>query len=323
MKKIVFLPCSPDMWDGFQTLWEDAVKDDDNLVTVIPIPTYKRDVNNQLSDAMYITEGYPGNVPVTDVNAYIFESERPDIIYIQNAQDTQCLAFCVHPFFHTSNLKQFTDNLIYVPYSCHYEEDLGDPQYKNFFIPQNIDNIDHIIVQSEGMKEAYLNYIASTNASKYDLWKNKISWEDYPRTNILKRYTKTNVPHSSDWDNYLSDNKETHLLCTSIFNVLYGNRPLLKEVQQTLARYNSQKASTLLIWRPHRQMQEVLEKLRPELVKDYQQLLEYFTSNNIGILDTTPSPTAAIVLSDKYIGDNCGILELYKSTGKPISETVT
>lgn len=322
MKKIVFLPLSPDMWEGFQTLWEEAKKDENNIVTVIPVPTYIRDSSGRTIDTEYILSGYPAEVEVTDINDYIFEKENPDTIYIQNAQNQSCIGFFVNPFFFTGNLKKFTKNLVYVPYDCYHESIIGGKEEiedkRAFLVPNGVMDLDHIIVQSEAFKDFFLKMIAGLNSDLHEEWNKKISWEDHPRTKILSKYSRETVPHPAEWDTLLSTEKETHLLCTSIFNVLNGNRSYIKKLFSTIKHYQTTKESTLLIWRPHREIENVLKSLRPELVDEYNELLDYFKTNNIGILDDTKTPTAAIVLSDKYIGDYCGIMELFKSTGKTI-----
>jgi hypothetical protein len=60
--------------------------------------------------------------------------------------------------------------------------------------------------------------------------------------------------------------------------------------------------------------------LRPGLVNEYNNLISFYRDNHVGILDEHPSPTPAIIMSDEYIGDACGIMELYRTTGKPITQ---
>ena len=59
-------------------------------------------------------------------------------------------------------------------------------------------------------------------------------------------------------------------------------------------------------------------KLRPELFDDFRALLEFYIGNDVGIFDEMPTPTPAIILSDSYIGDECGVKELFMTTGKPV-----
>ena len=63
---------------------------------------------------------------------------------------------------------------------------------------------------------------------------------------------------------------------------------------------------------------DVLGQYFPVLNLDDEGEVEVYIGNDIGIFDEMPTPTPAIVLSDAYIGDECAVKELFKSTGKPI-----
>ncbi|SDA41831.1 hypothetical protein SAMN02910275_00299 [Butyrivibrio sp. INlla18] len=326
MKKIVFCPLSPNMWEGFQTLYEDIISDPDNKVWVIPVPTYRRDSDNNLSDCEYSLEGYPANVKITEVNNFSFETEQPDIIYVQNISDTETLGFTMHPFFHTTNLKRFTKNLTYIPYSCMKEPGCSNHEYlesiRFMLVPSGFYNIDHAIVQSENMKSTLMHLLAGQSKALFDEWNSKITWQSYPRIEILKRYNKKTVPHPKEWDSFLVHKTTIHLLCTSVLDVLENNRNLFVKLKVTMKKYIDIKDQVLLIWRPHREMMTILKIMRPELVDEYEEILNYYKSNNIGILDESVTPTAAITFADKYIGDSCAVAVLFKSTGKEMDFTL-
>ena len=326
MKKIVFLPISSKMWDGFETLWDEAISDPQNDVKVIPIPTYKRGSENQLFDAEYTTIGYPANVEITDINAYSLRNNHPDIIYVQNIQDADNRGFCVHPEFHTNKLKEYTDKLIYVPYICTEHISFDDPYFLASIRPliycSGINNVTNIIVQSENQKELYLYYLAGANPKLQNYWSQKISYQNYPRNMILKKYQKNNVPHPKEWDKLLKDEsgnyKKTLMLCTSVVAVLTENRNAFRNLKAIFESHLHHRDEYVLIWHPYEGIMDALKLLRPELVDDYHKLLSYYQDNSIGILDSLSSPTASIILSDEYFGDSCGVMELYRTTGKPI-----
>ncbi len=328
MKKIVFLPCSPNMWDGLQTLWEKAVSDNGSQVTVMPIPNYRRDIDNKLDDAEYITEGYPENVPVVGVNDYNFAVEHPDIIYIQNVQDTDALGFCVHPFFHTSNLKKFTDDLTYVPYIMMDETNILNRDYLDalapLLVPSGIYNVDHIIAPSEKMVRAYMLLMTGQSQEAHDYWESRITYDNFPRKEILKK-GKDNFQMPESWASHLlnpnGSQKETILYVTSVMGVLEGNRQALKDIRRNMEAFLEKKKANndiALIWRPYTKLSEVVDKLRPELSTELKELIAYYKDNNIGVLDDNTTPSTAIIYSDSYYGDACGVRELFMSTGKPV-----
>ncbi len=327
MSKIVFLPLSPDMWDGFETKWDESVSDPENEVKVIPIPTYKRDIDGNLSDVSYITTGYPSDVEITDINDYLLEKVHPDIIYIQNVQDGNNGGFTVHPAFHTTALRKQAVKLVYIPYTCTAPITSTDRNYleqlRPIFAAPSLNLVDEIIVQSETQKSIYLMYLAGGNKEKTDYWSQRISYDSYPRNLILKKYTKANVHYPSQWDIiFKSDDnsgKKIVLLLSSVTGILVGNRAYIKALKKTFDSHLDQNKPFVLIWRPYKAIAEALNILRPELVSDYNELISYFCQNKVGILDTTPSPTASIVMADECTGDSCGEMELFKFTGKPIT----
>ncbi len=207
MRKVVFLPCHPNMWEGFQTIWEKESSDSSNEVKVIPIPTYKRGQGTKLYDPEYLTEGYPENVLLTGLNECHLSEYHPNTIYIQNVQDADDPVFTVHPDFHTSKLRNYTDNLVYIPYHC-----LGyiNPNlfylkrlYSKILTPSGIQNVNKIIVHSENAQAVYASILSNGGNESYDEWMEKITCKDYPRIDMLKKYTKDTVLYPRNWDRHL------------------------------------------------------------------------------------------------------------------------
>ncbi len=327
MRKVLFLPLHPNMWEGFETIWEKENADPDTLITVLPIPTYQVGYKKIVTEKEYITSGYPDNITICGIDDYDLAAEHPDTIYIQNVQDGDDPIFTVDPRFYTKELRPFTDNLVYIPYNClpELETDYNSLQrvfYSKFLAPSGIQNVDKIIVHSRNSRDVHLTLIAGLDKASRLEWSSKITCEDYPRISILKKYTKETVPYPQIWNRHLFDasggRKETVLFATSVFGVLEFNRSHFRKARKILEEYLEKKDSTALIWRPNKYLPESIMKLRPELFDDFRALLEYYLTNDIGIFDETPTPTPAIILSDAYIGDECGVKELFKSTGKAI-----
>ena len=69
---------------------------------------------------------YPKNIEVTSYLACFVEDRRPDAIYIHNPYDDYNRATNVHPNFYSSRLKNYTDELVYIPYFVLSEIELED-----------------------------------------------------------------------------------------------------------------------------------------------------------------------------------------------------
>lgn len=329
MRKVVFLPLSPNMWEGFETLYDKESLDPYTEIAVVPIPSYGKMYDGALSEPNYTTAGYPEYLNVYDVNSYNFEKEHPDVIYMQNVEDKDNPGFTVHPFFFTSNLRSFTDEIVYVPYNCFSEvspdyEHL-EKNYKVILLPSGIINADRVIVQSENMINVYLKLLSKIGEPQ-DKWESRISFEDYPRKAILKKYSKETIPFPESWDRHLftpdGNLKEILLYVNSAMGLLEFGKESLQKARKTFESYLDKKDKVAIIWRPHKNLPEVISKLRPELFDDFRSLLEFYIYNDVGIFDETPTPTPAIILSDSYAGDECGIKELFLSTGKPVIKSL-
>ena len=64
----------------------------------------------------------PTGVPIVKWEDYRLEEERPDIIFIHNPYDDGNNLTSVHPFYYSSNLKKYTQCLVYSPYFTLYDK---------------------------------------------------------------------------------------------------------------------------------------------------------------------------------------------------------
>ncbi len=328
MKKIVFIACSPDMWEGFETKYFDHLNDPECTVTVIPAIILTKTADGLGINPVCQTEGYPDYLNITHFKDYDIETENPDIIYIQNAQDNDNLGISLHPDFYTSNLKKFTKELVYIPYNVFEEEGLEDQfdldAMRHLLVPPRINNIDRVIVQSQYIKDAMLRLIAGKDSVLYESWNNRISWEDYPRVRLLQMLSAEDFTLPEEWNAQIYDEngnkKKTILFCLSVIPMLTQDKIAINYAKHFLEKFKNDNAreNTCLIFRPHPQMLGILKRLRPYIADDYENLLDFYKKNDLGILDDNISPAPSIILSDSYIGYSCGTSALYKTTGKPM-----
>ena len=76
---------------------------------------------------------------------------------------------------------------------------------------------------------------------------------------------------------------------------------------------------TKVIWRPHPLMRASLVSMLPDLVSEYDDLVDGFKNGNYGILDTESDMYYSFAWSDAYYGSRRSSLsELYRYTGKPV-----
>lgn len=162
-REAVFLPYKASMWDSLESVWMAAREDEDCDAYVIPIPYYDKNPDGSFREMHYEGELYPEYVPVTSYKEYDFAVHRPDMIFIHNPYDEFNYVTSVHPFFYSKNLKQFTDKLIYIPYFI-LEEISPDNQkavdsIAHFCLSSGVQSADKVIVQSEDMRQIYINVL--------------------------------------------------------------------------------------------------------------------------------------------------------------------
>ena len=160
-REVVFLPYKASMWDSLESVWRAADEDPDCDAYVIPIPYYDKNPDGSFREAHYEGDQYPEYVPVTWYEVYDFAKRQPDMIFIHNPYDEWNHVTSVHPFLYTKNLKQFTEQLIYIPYFILGEVDPEDEEalkgIEHFCTVPGVIYADRVIVQSEKMRQAYIH----------------------------------------------------------------------------------------------------------------------------------------------------------------------
>lgn len=160
-KEVVFFPYKASMWDSLESVWMAADADEDTDAYVVPIPYYDKNPDGTFREMHYEGDQYPDYVPVTNYEEYDFEERRPDIIFIHNPYDEFNYVTSVHPRFYSGNLKQYTKKLVYIPYFI-LEEISPDNKkavdaIKHFCTSSGVMHADKVIVQSEDMRQIYIN----------------------------------------------------------------------------------------------------------------------------------------------------------------------
>ena len=61
---------------------------------------------------------------------------------------------------------------------------------------------------------------------------------------------------------------------------------------------------------------QFIKKMAPQLVRDYHQIIEQYKKEDWGILDDSGDMQRAVVAADAYYGDESGLLQLFRKTGK-------
>lgn len=158
---VVFLPYKASMWDSLESVWKTADADPECDAYVIPIPYFDKNPDGSFGEMHYEGNQFPVDVPVVSWETYDLEAERPDVIYIHNPYDECNHVTSVHPHFYARDLRNYTDKLVYIPYFILEEIDPKNQtrvdSMKHFCFTPGTIYADRVIVQSENMRQIYIN----------------------------------------------------------------------------------------------------------------------------------------------------------------------
>ena len=166
-REIVFLPHSVQAFSSIRPLVDAFLREEGIEVKIMPIPYY--DVAWDGSSSEMHDEGseFPEGYPLTDYTKYPFAEELPDSIVLCSPYDAFNASWTVDPFFYSKNMQRFTRKLIYIPWFVTDEIDPKDPEdgkafynMRYYVTVPGVFHADYTLVQSEGMKAAYLEKIS-------------------------------------------------------------------------------------------------------------------------------------------------------------------
>lgn len=301
--EVVFCPYKVSMWDSLESIWKAAEADLDCDAYVVPIPYYDRNPDLSAGDFHYEGNEFPEDVPITHYEDYNFAQRRPDVIYIHNPYDEYNYVTSVDPRFYSSELKKYTDMLVYVPYfiAGFYSNEQTAKQNRPACIP----NVDLWIAQSEAQKQALLKDICENDkvialgSPKIDRVVNEVNHRE-----ISKELTEK-INH-----------RKTVLLNSSI-NYFLRQEKWEEKLDHLLDVFENDE-TMFLIWRPHPLLFSTVRAMRPSQKKDVLALIERFRNMRNVWIDDSPSTDLAFAVSDGMISDYSSLIMQYTATEKPV-----
>ena len=162
-KQVIFLPHSAKHFESLRPLVDAMLEEEELECKIISIPYYDKCGDGRLKEIHYEGEGFPKEYEIVDYNCYDFSVELPDCIVINSPYDEFNPVWTVDSAFYSSELKKYTNKLIYIPWFVTDEIDPKSEEDGKAFINMEyyvtvpgLFHSDLTIVQSEGMKKAYL-----------------------------------------------------------------------------------------------------------------------------------------------------------------------
>lgn len=316
-KDIVFLPYKASMWDSLESVWKAAYEDKEHCnAYVIPIPY--ADLNPDRSVAAWHCERdqYPKYVPTLDWREIDLEKWHPDIIFIHNPYDNYNYITSVESRYYAQNLKHCTNKLVYIPYFV-LEEPCTEESVENFVMTAGVLNADKIVVQSEAMRELYINILTKkTEHTDRVYWEKRISGAGSPKIEKVLTSKKEDFEMPEKWRK-LVEGKKVILYNTSLSAMLQNSDKVCDKLRYVFDVFRN-RDDVVLWWRPHPLMKSTFHSMRPQYEEEYLSLEKQYIEEGWGIYDDSSDLHRAICWSDAYYGDLSSVITLFKKTDKLI-----
>ena len=185
-REILMLPVGIREWTIFGKIYEELIKDENTDIYVVPLPLIKKSflgkilMGDEEIEALTDPTLYPDGIIYTDWREYDISIHCPDVVYIQNPYDGVNPVHTVPRAFYAENIQVYADRIVYVPIAKTAEfgkEDLSDLyNLKHYVTAPGIIYADEVIVQSDNIKEQYINALKGfAGEDTEDVWKNKIT----------------------------------------------------------------------------------------------------------------------------------------------------
>lgn len=300
--EIVFFPYKVSMWDSLESIYQAAKADPDCDAYCVPIPYYDRNPDGSLGTMHYEGRDYPSDIEVIDWTSYHVAERRPDAVFIHNPYDDRNFVTSVHPQYYSSELKKYTDTLVYVPYYA-TAGGLGEGQKlcPAYFY------VDYIVVQAEKYKKLYDPLVPQK----------KFLALGSPKFDRVIRLCKNPPEAPAAWQSKMAG-KKVYFYNTSLNGMLADTGRFLEKMEYVF-RCFEQREDACLIWRPHPLMESTFASMRAGYKPIYDELRRRYLASGFGIYDDTPDINHTIALCDAYIGDaGTSVTSLFGIAGKPL-----
>lgn len=301
-REIAFFPYKASMWDSLESVYLAAKSDPDCDVYCVPIPYYDKNKDGSLGQMHYEGADYPDYVEVTDWQNYDPEKRRPDAAYIHNPYDQWNYVTTVHPWFYSTNLKQYVEILVYIPYYT----TTGAMSGVQDLLPAYL-YVDYIVIQSSKMRAFF----------DQDIPDDKFLPFGSPKFDRAIRKCRKPPEPPEEWKTQM-EGRKVYFYNTSINGMLANTDMFLKKMKYVFDTFQGRKDACLL-WRPHPLLESTFDSMRASYKLQFDALKKEFVEKNIGLLDETPDIESTIALCDAYIGDaGTSVTSLFGIMGKPM-----
>ncbi|MBR3104602.1 MAG: LicD family protein [Lachnospiraceae bacterium] len=320
-REILFLPFRSDLWESLDPIYRKSIADPDVHVTVMPLPFYDKDAAGNPGEMHYDVAGYPQDLNITNYQKYDIRAAHPDVIYIQNGYDGFNYTYMLPPAYFTSEVKKYTEQLIYVPYfklGGYEPEDQKLRQTTRYFMKiPGVMHADRVWIENEEIRQLYIEELVRfCGEDTAQIWEEKLEVMVMQQ----EEQNKKDIPKS--WESVLykanGEKKKTVLFMNAVCSLYQHQEQALTKLKDVLRIFAEKQEEIALIWRPHPSVAISADLFDRQLWLEYRRIVEEYRSAGWGILDETPDADLSIGLADAYYGDPDPVMQRCRVAGKPV-----
>lgn len=318
--KVVFMPYKASMWDSLESIWMAANKDERCETLVVPITYYELDSNQDKKNKINERDLFPEYVNTINDEEYDLENDLLDIIYIHNPYDNTNLVTRVDSRYYSWNLKKYCEKLVYVPY-YKWVDGVSSASFKSamYYADYTVQSSDDAVKRCIEASPEYATILGLETIVVRKAMEKKLVNLGSPEVDKVLSLSKDNVSMPDDWKGKVIKSR-VNVVYNTTLDEIFESRTFDK-VKETLAFFKENSEKAFVIWRPHPLMKQTLTSMLPNLVNEYNEIMNEFVNGDYGVLDANPSMHYAMFWSDMYYGyKTSSMTELYKYTGKIILE---
>jgi len=217
--------------------------------------------------------------------------------------------------------------LVYISYFILEEIRPEDKQavegMKHFCLVPGVRNADKVIVQSEDMRQVYVEVLTETAGEKTrGYWEEKILGIGSPKVDKIRDTKKENLDVPKEWLKIIEKPdgrwKKVILYNTSVSALLKHGNDMLAKMRSVFNIFRENREETALLWRPHPLIKATIGAMRPQLWEEYNKMVCEYCKEGWGIYDDSAEMDRAIALCDAYYGDGSSLVQLCREAGRPV-----
>lgn len=190
-REVLFLPIGTKEWTTLSKIYWRVANESDVDTVVVPLPLFTKDYFGRPTMSMEkIREQasfdmYPKDLPLYNWGNYDLALHCPEVIYIQFPYDGENPYLSIPQAYYAQNLRQYTEELIYVTIGQTSEFGINDvtdqSNLKYYVTAPAIIYADRVLVQSENIKKQYIHALSEfAGDDTLKMWQARIQADPSP-----------------------------------------------------------------------------------------------------------------------------------------------